>query len=167
MEYKIKFKNHFIVAWIIWSSPIVMLVFMYIFGYTDRLSFKVFGIVLGLINLPGIFLHLEYFLNDHKKTVIIINNSITIKKREITETFQFNEIKKIILYKSRAADTGIHLTPIQSYYYLRILTNNGKEIIITCLIEPKIEKIVKEMPNIPFQRIGRYFASIYFEDQRE
>ena len=58
-------------------------------------------------------------------------------------------------------DTGsITFLAFESYYYARIITNLGEELIITCLLTPKVEETVRQLKGVPVIRKKRFFFNL-------
>jgi hypothetical protein len=51
---------------------------------------------------------------------------------------------------------------MESYYYLKLITKKGEEIILTCLLDPNIDELIKKLPRLVITRKRMPFCSIWF-----
>jgi hypothetical protein len=71
------------------------------------------------------------------------------------------DLKEIVLHKSANLDKwGIPFTAIEYYHYARIITQSGEGIIITCLLTPKVEAVVRTFNRVAYERRKSFFCSI-------
>jgi len=125
----------------------------------------VFAGTYALLTLPLAYLHVQYYLANRRLEVIIENGELTItEKNGHTEKLKFTEISKVILYKSASLDKeAIQFTPLESYHYARIITKSEKQILVTCLMSPKLEEIVNGFVGVMIVRKKRFFCTLSFE----
>jgi hypothetical protein len=143
------------------SGITIMLVVLYFLKFNPD-ALMIFGIWFALLTLPVIYLHIEYYLANRGQEIIIENDELrVITKNGNTYKFKFAELSKVILYKSASLDKGgIPLTPIESYHYARIITKSEKQIIVTCLMYPKLEEVVSELKGVQGIRKKRLFCTV-------
>lgn len=125
----------------------------------------IFAGMFVLLTLPLLYLHIEYYIANRKQKIIIKDEEFTIiKQNGNILKFKFTELSKVILYKSASLDKGgIQLTPIESYHYARIITKSEKQIIVTCLMYPKLEEVVNELKGVQKIRKKRPFCTLSWE----
>jgi hypothetical protein len=126
-----------------------MLVVLYFLKFNAD-ALMIFGIWFALITLPVIYMHIEYYLANRGLEIIIEKDEIRVStKRGNTHKFKFAELSKVILYKSASLDKGgIPLTPMESYHFARIITKSENQIIVTCLMYPKLEEVIDALHGV-------------------
>lgn len=113
--------------------------------------------------IPAIYLHLEYYFKNKNEIVEIRESKIVVTKKTVVTTYQINEIDKVILFKARNLDKKkIQFAAMESYYYLKLITKKGEEIILTCLLDPNIDELIKKLPGLVITRKRMPFCSIEF-----
>ncbi len=163
MAYKINFVNHWkALNFFIVSSILILLGCALIDWNSEAVLFVL--IFYTILSLPSFYLHLEYYLQNRDQRLEILENEVILHKRNgQVRRYQNQELQKIILYKSASLDRGgIPLTPLDSYHYARIIPKQGEEIIMTCLMSADVEKAVKQIRWVPYERKKRLFASLNF-----
>ena len=131
------------------SGITIMLVVLYFLKFNAD-ALMIFGIWFALMTLPVIYLHAEYYLANRGQEIIIENDELRVTtKNGNTYRFKFTELEKVILYKSASLDKGgIPLTPMESYHFARIITKSENQIIVTCLMCPKLEEAIDELQGV-------------------
>lgn len=142
-------------------GTIFMLVALYLLKFNIEFV-VIFGGMYVLLTLPILYLHIEYYIANKKQEITIKGEELTvITQNGNTHKFKFTELSKVILYKSASLDKGgIQFTPIESYHYARIITNSEKQIIVTCLMFPKLEEVVNELKGVQKIRKKRLFCTL-------
>ena len=164
MKIRISLSNQLRVLSFQFVGVILMLIILYFLNFNiDALT--IFGIFFIALTLPAIYLHIEYYITNRKQEITIGDDDITLNtKMGDIYIYKFSELSKVILYKSASIDKGgIQFTPIESYHYLRIITNSKKQIIITCLMYPKLDEVVNELKGVKKLRIKRLFCTLLWK----
>ena len=160
MILKQNFKNHLKVSEFTLTITVILVIGWWYFDF-DYDYLKVVGIFHLINTIPALYLHLEYTIKNWNQTVVITSYGIETIKDGVNKKYSKDELQKIIVVKAASLDKGgIRLTPIESYYYSRIMIKNGEEIIITCLISPDIEDAIIQLNGVPFERKKKLFCSI-------
>lgn len=60
------------------------------------------------------------------------------------------------LYKN----SNFHLLAIEGYHYAMVKLKTGEELILTCLLAPRIDKSLKQMKGVLFEKEKRLFCNI-------
>lgn len=143
------------------SGIIIMFMALYFWGFENNFVLA-FGIWFTVLTLPVIYLHFEYYLANRGQKIIIENEELSVfTRRGNVYRIRFTELNKVILYKSASMDKGgIPLTPIEPYHYIRIFTKSEKQIIVTCLMYPKLEEIIDQLKGIQRIRKKRLFCTL-------
>ena len=133
-------------------------------GFTYRLiNFWVIGYLITAI--PNCFLHFQYYYYNHKTMLDILPEEaklIYIDKAGKSEAVEFSEINKVIVFMPPSMYIGnkFPLLPFEDYHYAKIYTSLGKEIVITSLMTPKVEDVMRAITGVTIEREKKYFASI-------
>lgn len=163
MILKMKLINHLRVLSHEFSGIAMMVIALYFLDFKiDMLV--IFGIWFAILTLPVIYLHLEYYLANRGMEIVIENEKLTvISKNRNSQTFKFNELKEVRLYKSASLDKGgIPIMPTEPYHFVRIFTNSEEQITITCLMYPKLDGVVDKLIGV--QKIRkRGFCTLWWK----
>ena len=163
MQLKIKPYYHLRVLSHEFSGIAMMLVALYFLGFENNFVLA-FEIWFAALTLPVIYLHLEYYLANRGMEIVIENDKlIVISRNKNPQTFKFNELKKVILYKSASMDKGgIPIMPTEPYHFIRIFTKSEEQITITCLMYPKLDHVVDKLIGV--QKIRkRGFCTLWWK----
>ena len=153
MLLKISFLNHFKAL----SHELIgiglMLIALFIIGFENSFILS-FGLWFIALSLPTIYLHFEYYFINKGEEIILENNCIRIKSNlKGVKEYRFDELESVVYYKSASLDKGgMPLMPCESYHYIKINTKSKKQIIITCLMYPKLDEVVSKIKEIPLTR---------------
>lgn len=150
------------------SYQFMGMIFMFVTLYFLRFNINaliIFGIWFTVLTLPVIYLHIEFYIANRKQEIVIKDDELTVITRNgNTYKFKFTELSKVILYKSVSLDKGgIQFTPVESYHYVRIITKSEKQIIVTCLMTPKLEEVVNEFKGVQKIRKNRLFCTLLWK----
>lgn len=163
MTLEITIRNHLklMVFQVIGTS--LMVITLYFFRFDPGIM-KIFFIFWVVYTIPALYLHLEYYFKNRGQQLEILDGEFIFKHRNRQEKrYKFDELQKIILYKSASLDKGgLQLSAIESYHYAKIIPKQGEEIILTCLMAPNVEEAIKQIKWVPFERKKRLFASLNF-----
>lgn len=150
------------------SFQFMGIIFMFVTLYFlkfNKAALIIFGIWFTVLTIPVLYLHIEYYIANRKQGVTIEDDELTvITKNGNIHKFKFTELSKVILYKSASLDKGgIQFTPVESYHYARIITKSERQIIITCLMFPKLEEVVNELKGVQKIRKKRLFCTLLWK----
>jgi hypothetical protein len=163
MILKQTFRNHFNV---LGFTLVITLILFIIWWYLD-FDFLVVGGIFHLgLTIPSFYLHLEYAIRNAGEEITINLDEIIVRKHGKERTYHVADLKEIVLHKSASLDKwGIPFTAMEYYHYARIITKSGEEIIITCLLTPKVEKAVRILNKVSFERRKGFFCTLKRKDQ--
>jgi hypothetical protein len=123
---------------------------------------QVFLVVWILDLLPALYLHLTY-LSKNRGEEYVVRDSELIRRKNGEETIYKNdEIEKIIVYLSPALykNSNFHMLSIEGYHYAVVKLKSGEELTLTCLLSPRIDKSLKQMRGVLFEKRKRLFCII-------
>ena len=113
--------------------------------------------------LPTAYIHYEYYTHGrHYSYEIDYRGIIQFKNIEIV-TFDRANFKEIKLYMSgtRLIGSAIKNFPFEDYYYAKIITVKGKELLITCLFYKKLDGLLESLyEEVPLTKEKRFYPSI-------
>jgi 5-bromo-4-chloroindolyl phosphate hydrolysis protein len=120
------------------------------------------SILWGIDAITSLYLHFEYMAKN-KGEEYEVRDTELIKWKDGEETvYKNNEIEKIIVYLSPALNknSNFHLLAIEGYHYAVVKLKTGEELILTCLLAPRIDKSLKQMRGVLFEKRKRLFCMI-------
>ena len=152
MKLKQRIKNHIVVSGFTSITTIVLFGAWWYFNYDPDILF-IGGIFHLIFTIPALYLHTDYSIRNAGEEIEINYNEVIVRKKGTEQKYNINDLSKVILYKSASIDSsGIPLSAMEYYRYVRIFTKSGEEIIITCLMTLDIDEVVKQLPAIPYER---------------
>jgi hypothetical protein len=153
-------KNHLRVSTFTWSLTIIYVIGWWYFHF-DLNYLKAVGIFHLINTIPALYLHIEYMVANWNQAITIRDSGIDVLRNGVLQRYAKSDVQKIIVVKAASQDKGgIKLTAIESYYYARLMMQNGNEIIITCLLASSIENELSQLRDVPVERIKKIFCSI-------
>lgn len=121
---------------------------LYWFGF-DMIAVRTIGICLLVYYLPVVYIHYTYWRLNRGEEYLINRNEIVRIKDGREEVFAAEDIEKTIVYKSRNLSKGGAYFALGLYYYARIILRSGDELVITCLVIPDIDKVIRRLKGVP------------------
>lgn len=161
MILKETFFNHFNAAL---GGLIYVAIFLigYVWFNFDIAFLCIVGFFLLLDTVPVIYLHQQYHERNKGQVYEISNDGIVLRENGKSKYFKKNDINDINIYMSASLyiNSSFHYLGIDSYHFARITFNNQEEIIITCLLWPKVEEAIQVLEGIPYKRERIFFCSL-------
>jgi hypothetical protein len=120
------------------------------------------SILWGIDAITSLYLHLEY-LSHNKGDEYEVRGNELIRRKDGKETIYKNdEIEKVIVYLSPALykNSNFHFLSIEGYHYAVVKLKSGDKLIITCLLTPRVDKSLKQLKGVLFEKRRRFFCSI-------
>jgi len=151
---------------IIRLAIVVMLIsvvgFLYAGGY-DKSLLPGFIIILCIPVLPTIYLAIEYFIVSQNQTIEIKKDTIIFNYRNgQSYSYGIVDLKAIKLFKSAGMEKGnFTYQTAEMYYHAELITNDGKKLIITSIIEPSIEDALSFLKEINIEVKRTVYSTIY------
>jgi|GEM_PF-6994318 hypothetical protein len=123
----------------------------------DQGSISLWSILYLIFAIPNCFLHFQYYYYNHRTVLDILPEQaklIWTNKASKSETIEFSEINKIIVFMAPSKYRGnkVRLVPFEDYYYAKIYTSSGNEIVITSLMAPNVEDTMRTITGVPIER---------------
>lgn len=131
----------------------------------DQYALLAFGIWYGVDVVITLFLHIEYWVRNKGEEYEVYFDELVRFKEGKSTTYKVSDIEKIKVYLSPALYRGsnLHFLGIEAYHYARIYLKSGEELIITCLLTPKVEKALRELRGVKIERKKRLFNTLEWE----
>ena len=154
MKLTITAKNH-IREWydfFLWTVFFILGIIYIIYrDGTDNLF--VLYIFLGVQFVPTAYLHIMYYLKNKEEEYSIEKDKIIRIKDGKKVIYNSKDIKKIVICKSASQEGwGIPYTTFETFCLARIYLNNNTFFIMTNLLEYDLEKSLKTLKNVQFER---------------
>lgn len=154
-------QNHFEALQSLFFLIIILAVILYFLNF-DKGMFIAFTIGLGIDSVTSLYLHFEYQAKN-KGEEYEVRDTELIRRKEGEEMIYRNyEIEKIIVYLSPALykNSNFHFLAIEGYHYAVVKLKTGEELILTCLLAPRIDKALKQIKGVLFERRKKIFCTI-------
>jgi len=136
--------------------------YIYYFGWDvpTRLLYYVFAFLFLIDILPTIVVHIQYLIKNWKCVLTIDTEKRILRygRPGTSREYSFDGIHSLHYYVSYGRGTGVY--SFESYRYVRIILNDGSQIIITCLMVNKIEKRLEQLTGIEMEKHLRVVALI-------
>lgn len=158
MALRITLFNHLAALTSLFIAIILTLALLAWLNFDQDISL-IFGIFYAIDALPSLYLHIEYYLKNRGEEYEIKHSEIIRYKHGEKQIFHKSELEKITVYMAPSVyqRSSLHFLAIESYHYARIITKGGEELIITCLLVPKVEEAVKQITGVVYERKKRLF----------
>lgn len=149
MTIKQTLANNIRVLWLAIITTILYLLGLSVFGF-ERGAIYVFlaGYILTVV--PSFYLHIQYHLKNKGLVCQILPGRLCLSKNGQDQVIETSDIKDIVIYKAASIEKGgIPITPMEAYFFVRVLDNAGKTYDLTCLMDPKIDKSIRLVGTVP------------------
>ena len=164
MKLQNTFYNHFAALYSLLFGALLTIIALYWFEFKEG-ALLIFGSFFVIDALPAIYLHCEYYIRNKGQVYEIKRSKIILHDEKIERVYHDSDLKKITFYMSPSVYKGsnFHLWAIEWYHYARIETTSGKELIISCLLAPKVEEALEPLKEVPKERKKRIFATLFWK----
>jgi hypothetical protein len=146
----ISLENHFKALKFGIVGTLFMLATLYFLRFNPDAT-MIFGFFWVALTAPALYLHIEYLLKNSGQSIKIENRKLVKTKRNKSIEYKFEDIEKVVLYKSASLDKGgIPLSPMEPYHYARIFMKSNEEVVITCLLVPDVDKFIDLLKGVEY-----------------
>lgn len=161
MTLKLNFFNHFAALFSLLIVTVLMITCLIWLNF-DRDIVLIFSIFYLLDALPALYLHVEYYLRNRGESYEISKNELVRYKNGEQTYYNISDIDNIIVYMSPSVYQGsnLHFLALETYHFARVKMKNGEEIILTCLLTPKVEIAIRKLTDIPYERKKALFSTL-------
>ena len=120
------------------------------------------SILWGIDAITSLYLHFEYLAKNKGEEYEVRDTELIRWKDGEEKIYKNDEIEKIIVYLSPALykNSNFHLLAIEGYHYAVVKLKTGEELILTCLLASRIDKSLKQMRGVLFEKRKRLFCNI-------
>jgi hypothetical protein len=102
--------------------------------------------------IPSFVIHLIYYFKNRNQEIEVYSDKLVFREKGKEMVYKVDELEKIILFKSASLKKrGFQFNAIELYHYAHILTKTGEKIIITCLITPDVEEVIRQLKGVPVE----------------
>lgn len=157
-SFRITFKNHLSFLWPSIIANCIIIYFSYIIFEKSKLSLLIslFYLSIFIISiLPVLLLHGQYFLKN-RGMIFTINSTdkkIQYNKNGIIKELEFSDINRLISFRSYGYRSWYLF---EAYEYLKIITNERDEILVTCLLIPDAKSRFEDLLEIKAEEKFRF-----------
>lgn len=158
---KISFRNHFGAVYSVLLRAVGFM-FLLIWFQFDKVALIVFPIMVLIDALPALYLHLTYFQQNKGEEYEIRRKEVIRYKNGAKEIYKAEEIEYIKIYLSPALykHSDLHILSIEAYHHARVVLKSGEELLLTCLLAPKVEKALQPLEGVKIERKKRVFSPL-------
>ncbi len=120
------------------------------------------SILWGIDAITSLYLHFLYLSKNKGEEYEVRDTELIRRKGGEVTVYRNDEIEKIIVYLSPALykNSNFHLLAIEGYHYAVVKLKTGEELMLTCLLAPRIDKSLKQMRGVLFEKRKRLFCMI-------
>jgi hypothetical protein len=140
-------------------SPFLKLILIFAvviiwFYYQNELKgLFIFYIFILIQFLFTAYLSVRYYYLNKGEIFTISNDGITKVKNNISNTYETDDIKKIVICKSANMDArGIPYTTFEEFRLARVYLKNGNNFTMTNILEHDIEQPLSILKDVQFER---------------
>lgn len=154
MKYKITLKGHLkmlneLIVFSIILIPFVVYIFKELLNpRTEFGVYFVLTVIFLIFILPAIYIHFDYFYVNRNREYELRNDMIIVKSinNDTKEMFSKKNIEKVIVYLSlqKMRNVGYSRFTFKDYFYIKIIMNDGKELLLTSLLDHNLNKICED-----------------------
>lgn len=153
--------NHFVTSFRLLIACVGFICIL-IYLKFDPDAITVFSIALLIDAVPALYLHIEYWIKNRGEEYEIRDNEIILRKHGKEMSYKNQDIEKIIIYLSPSLykNSNFHLLAIESYHYAILRLKTGDEVVLTCLLAPRMDKALKQIRGVLIEREKKLFCKI-------
>lgn len=128
----------------------------------DSDAILVFSAFLLIDAAPTLYLHFDYWAKNRGEEYELGEKQIIGRKGEEELCYNYSDVEKVIVYLSPSLfrNSNFHLLAIESYHYAVVRLRTGEELILTCLLAPRLDKSLRKMRNVLFEKRKKLFCMI-------
>jgi hypothetical protein len=148
------------------TQIIIVVIILYIFYAADFDSHIFLCVIIPMfiiLVLPTAYIHYNYLEHGNNYSYEINENGIIQYKGDniiIFDRANFIEIK-LFMSGTRLVGSALKKFPFEDYFYAKITTTKGEEILISCLFNKKIDELLISLySEVPLLKIKNYYPVI-------
>ena len=143
------FTNHLNALWIAIITTILYILGLLFFQFEREILFIFSGFYV-LTVVPSFYLHISYAIKNKGMICHILPGKLCITKNGKEQVIESSDIEDIIVFKSASIEKrGIPITPMEAYFFVRILDKAGNKYDLTCLMDTKIDRSIRTVGAVP------------------
>lgn len=146
---------------VFFNIPFGILIMYYVFNF-EFYTTLVFLCFWSIDIIPSLYLHNQYLKVNKDKRYKVFFDRIVGFSQEKQKDYLASDIEQITvyLYPNLYNGSNFHFFGIESYYYARVELTNGEHFFLTCLLNPKLDKILKQLKGVRIERKKSLFPSL-------
>ena len=158
---KLSIRNHIAALTSIIIGVVLILIVLAVLKF-EPTALIAFGLWFGIDVAATLYLHIEYWLKNKGEVYEVYFDELICYKGGKSKTYKVSDIDYIKVYLSPALFKGsnLHLLGIEAYHYARVYLTSGEELIITCLLTPKVEQALRQLHGVKIKRKKRLYNTL-------
>ncbi len=158
---RFSFRNNILALLSLIIGFVMVLIILVVLQF-DKYALLAFGIWYGVDVVITLYLHIEYYVKNRGEAYEVHFDELVRFKNGESTTYAVSDIEKIKVYLSPALYRGsnLHFLGIEAYHYARVYLKSGEELIITCLLTPKVEKALSTLRGVKIVRKKRLYNTL-------
>jgi len=128
----------------------------------DNIIFVLFYIVIGFLIflLPAVLLYIQYWRTNRNEEYYIKRDCIIYRKDGVETIYTLDELDKVEFYLTPGyfEKSGVNPFPIDTFYYAKLHLKNGKYLILTNLLAPRLEAEFQYMFDLKKERVRKRYC---------
>lgn len=150
MLFQITYTNHFKALQLYLFGLAILGAVLYFVDFQEAFVIGCSSVLI-VWTIPVAYLHLEYYFHNRCMVIDINEDSIVLVHRGKSRRYLKSELRRIVVYKSGSLDKGIPYLPMEQYHFAKVIAENGDIIVVTCLMLPNVEKILRKVRGVPIE----------------
>ncbi len=112
--------------------------------------------------ITSLYLHFRYWVKNKDEEYEVRDKELIRRKGGEETIYKNDEIEKIIIYLSPALykNSSFYLLALEGYHYAVVKLKTGEELILTNLLAPRIDKALKQIRGVLFEKKKRLFCNL-------
>lgn len=162
---KITLHNHLVALYFLIVIVVLFTIILVYFNF-ERNAVFIFSILFIIQAIPGLYLHIEYWLCNKREEYGIHSDRLIRYKNGKEEQYNAEDIEqiKILMSPSLYQNWYLHFLAIEQYHFARVYLKNGEKLIITCLLATRVDKALSGLKGVKIEKKKWLFNSIYIPE---
>ena len=140
---------------VVWTVPFILMVMFIVSYWYDFNPFVVkVALVWCVLHIsPTLYLHYQYYRKNKGEEYRIFSDRIVRYKAGKKQEFFTKDILLVTVHLSPALYKGshFHFLGIEAYYYACVFLKDGEKLLLTCLLDPKLDETLKTLEGVPLK----------------
>ena len=150
--------NQWHALWSLMFLSLLVFIGFFWFNFEPIMSLT---LLIGLLidAFPTLYLHCQYYRQNKGEEYQIFPDRLVRYKAGKKQEFFTKDILLVTVHLSPALFKGshFHFLGIEAYYYACVFLKDGEKLLLTCLLDPKLDSTLKTLEGVPIKRKKRVF----------